>query len=376
MPSTTGDEMMKKTALLVWLGLSAAAAQAQTPDTLARVMESKQLRVCSPGDYKPFSFDNQGKFEGIDNDLMQVLAKSLGAEVVMVKTSWPDLMKDFTSGKCDIGVGGISITLPRQQQALFSEPYFTNGKTPLVRCADVAKYQTVEAINRPNVRIVANPFLLPYVSIYSRVRPSLEKIHQFFDAIPYGQVKLSLLPFNGFPQYALTPRKLPQMVSFDLIMDYDSVDQRFTSLFDQERYAKWEPQLSIVRTQNLSDYLTFRSAVGQKHAMEEIYLKRLISYALRFKSVGIYVAHDGVNMPVAMMVMVKCDNRLVVVDTARQRNDCGSSGLFYILRHVVRVNAESNLVLNFPCRPFFLTEASKPFCLYGVQYKKGMMRFI
>lgn len=149
--------MMKKTALLVWLGLSAAAAQAQTPDTLARVMESKQLRVCSPGDYKPFSFDNQGKFEGIDNDLMQLLAKSLGAEVVMVKTSWPDLMKDFTSGKCDIGVGGISITLPRQQQALFSEPYFTNGKTPLVRCADVAKYQTVEAINRPNVRIVANP---------------------------------------------------------------------------------------------------------------------------------------------------------------------------------------------------------------------------
>ena len=226
------------------------------------------------------------------------------------------------------------------------------------------------------VRIVANPFLLPYVSIYSRVRPSLEKIHQFFDAIPYGQVKLSLLPFNGFPQYALTPRKLPQMVPFDLIMDYDSVDQRFTSLFDQERYAKWEPQLSIVRTQNLSDYLTFRSAVGQKHAMEEIYLKRLISYALRFKSVGIYVAHDGVNMPVAMMVIVKCDNRLVVVDTARQRNDCGSSGLFYILRHVVRVNAESNLVLNFPCRPFFLTEASKPFCLYGVQYKKGMMRFI
>ncbi|MDO5638829.1 MAG: transporter substrate-binding domain-containing protein [Neisseria sp.] len=148
---------MKKTALFVLLAAATATAQAQTPDTLAKVMNSKQLRVCSPGDYKPFSFDNQGQFEGIDNDLMNRLAQSMGAEVVMVKTSWPNLMKDFGSGNCDIGVGGISITLPRQQQALFTQPYFTNGKTPLVRCADVKKYQTIDAINRPDVRIVANP---------------------------------------------------------------------------------------------------------------------------------------------------------------------------------------------------------------------------
>lgn len=148
---------MKKSVLFGLLAAATAMAQAQTPDTLAKVIQSKQLRVCSPGDYKPFSFDKSGAFEGIDNDLMRSLAQSMGAEVVMVKTSWSDLMKDFTGGKCDIGVGGISITLPRQQQALFSEPYFTNGKTPLVRCADVKKYQTAAAINRPDVRIVANP---------------------------------------------------------------------------------------------------------------------------------------------------------------------------------------------------------------------------
>lgn len=226
------------------------------------------------------------------------------------------------------------------------------------------------------VRIVANPFFLPYVSIYSRVKPSLEIIHQFFEAIPYGQVKLCLLPFNGFPQFALSPKKIPQMVSLDLIMGYDSVDQRFASLFLQDHYAKWEGQLSIVRTQNIGDYLAFKGAVGQKNTLEELYLKRLISYALRFKSVGIYVAFDGVNMPVAMLILLKSDNRLVVVDTCCRRDDCGSGGLYYILRHVVRINAESNLVINFPCRPFSLSEASKPFCLHGVQYRKGMMRFM
>lgn len=132
-------------------------AHPTTPDTLSQVLASKQLHVCSAGDYKPFSFDNNGTFEGVDNDLMNDLAKSLDAEVVMVKTSWSNLLKDFNAGKCDIAVGGISITLPRQQHGLFTDPYFTNGKTPLVRCADVNKYQTIEQINQPNVRIIANP---------------------------------------------------------------------------------------------------------------------------------------------------------------------------------------------------------------------------
>lgn len=149
--------MMRK--LLMAAVLSALAVQAHAataPDTLAKVMKNKELRVCSPGDYKPFSFDNNGRFEGIDNDLAERLAQSMGAKVKIVKSSWPTLIADFKS-KCDLGVGGISITLPRQKQALMSEPYFTNGKTPLVRCENVSKYQTAEQINQPHVRIVANP---------------------------------------------------------------------------------------------------------------------------------------------------------------------------------------------------------------------------
>ncbi len=158
--TTNKDTIMKKSILSVFLtALLATSAQAESssPDTLSKILKNKEIKVCSPGDYKPFSFDNNGKFEGIDNDLIDKLAASLDAKVTIVKTTWKTLMDDFTAGKCDIGVGGISITLARQQKALFSEPYFTNGKTPLVRCEDVDKYQTVEQINRPEVRIVANP---------------------------------------------------------------------------------------------------------------------------------------------------------------------------------------------------------------------------
>jgi len=32
-----------------------------------------------------------------------------------------------------------------------------NGKTPIARCADVAKYQSVAAIDQPSVRVIFNP---------------------------------------------------------------------------------------------------------------------------------------------------------------------------------------------------------------------------
>lgn len=147
---------MLKTGIVLACALAMGAAHA-APDTLAQILNTKTLTVCSPGDYKPFSFDNNGTFSGIDNDLVSLLAQSLNANLVMVKTTWKNLLPDFTAGKCDMAIGGISITLPRQQHAFFSTPYFVNGKTPLVRCADKQKYQTVKAINQPSVKVIYNP---------------------------------------------------------------------------------------------------------------------------------------------------------------------------------------------------------------------------
>jgi cyclohexadienyl dehydratase len=138
-----------------------AVALAQSPaptNTLNRVMESHTLRVCSPGDYKPFSFQKaDGNFEGLDVDLMTSLASTLGAKPQFVKTTWATLIGDFTSGKCDIGAGGISVSLERQKKAYFSIPYMVNGKTPITLCTNVKKFQTVADINKPDVRVIVNP---------------------------------------------------------------------------------------------------------------------------------------------------------------------------------------------------------------------------
>ncbi len=138
---------------------TAGAAPAAAGSTLDAVEHSQVLRVCTPGDYRPFSHvtDAGKSYEGLDVDLVGSLAQSLGAQPQFVRTTWANLMPDFTAGRCDVAVGGISVTLARQKQAFFSAPYMVNGKTPLVRCADVDKYRTVAEINRPEVRVIANP---------------------------------------------------------------------------------------------------------------------------------------------------------------------------------------------------------------------------
>jgi cyclohexadienyl dehydratase len=134
-------------------GPSASAPQSRLDEIIAR----GTLRACTTGDYKPYSYYKQdGQFEGIDIDMTESLAKSLGVKAEFVKTTWPNLLNDFVA-KCDVAVGGVSTTLDRQKRAFFTEAYQVDGKTPIVRCDDVKKYQTVEQIDRPSTRAIVNP---------------------------------------------------------------------------------------------------------------------------------------------------------------------------------------------------------------------------
>ncbi|GAA2960997.1 transporter substrate-binding domain-containing protein [Glutamicibacter bergerei] len=81
------------------------------------------------------------------------LAQSLGAEPEFIQTTWKDLMPDFKS-KCDLAVGGVSISLERSQQAYFSEATLDEGKTPITLCENVEKYDTIKEINKPGVRSI------------------------------------------------------------------------------------------------------------------------------------------------------------------------------------------------------------------------------
>ena len=139
-------------------GLPAVKTVSET-QTLDRIRGTGVLRVGTAGDYKPMSFldPETGTYWGFDTDLAEDLAAALGVEIEYIPTSWPTLMEDTLAGKFDLAICGITITDARNEQALMSDGYLQNGKTILCRTEDAGKYTSLEAINRPEVRVMENP---------------------------------------------------------------------------------------------------------------------------------------------------------------------------------------------------------------------------
>ncbi|TCP56590.1 cyclohexadienyl dehydratase [Tamaricihabitans halophyticus] len=159
-------------AILAVLGFGAASAVAAPADTGSRVelaggpAESRldaikdrgSVQVCSTGDYRPFTYldPETGEWSGIDLDMAGDMAKRLGVDLEIVETTWSNLMDDLGK-RCDLAVGGVSITLERAEQAFFTEAILQDGKTPITRCENVDKFQTLEQIDQPGVRAIVNP---------------------------------------------------------------------------------------------------------------------------------------------------------------------------------------------------------------------------
>lgn len=144
-------------AIAAALALAAAALPALAGPRLDRIMESKTLRVGTPGDYRPFAIKTDGGYSGHDIDLVEAMARELGARVEYVPTSWPNLLKDLQADRFDVAVGGITRNVARLRQAEMLPGYAPFGKVALVRGADKEKFRTRESLNQPGVRVIKNP---------------------------------------------------------------------------------------------------------------------------------------------------------------------------------------------------------------------------
>jgi cyclohexadienyl dehydratase len=147
-------------ALLAGCSAEPAAAPEPAPaqSVFDTVLANGEVKVCSTGDYRPFTYldESTGRWDGIDIDMAGDLAAKLGVRLALVKTTWGTLLDDL-GRTCDIAMGGISVTTDRAKRAFYSDPYLADGKTPITRCENVGRFQTLDQINQPGVRAVVNP---------------------------------------------------------------------------------------------------------------------------------------------------------------------------------------------------------------------------
>ncbi|MEW4354523.1 ABC transporter substrate-binding protein/permease [Streptococcus pneumoniae] len=104
------------------------------------------LRIGMEAAYAPFNWtqddDSNGavKIEGTnqyangyDVQIAKQIAKELGKEPLVVKTSWNGLIPALTSGKLDMIIAGMSPTAERKKEIAFSNSYYTSEPVVLVR---------------------------------------------------------------------------------------------------------------------------------------------------------------------------------------------------------------------------------------------------
>ncbi|BDM71373.1 cyclohexadienyl dehydratase [Streptomyces nigrescens] len=175
-----------------------APAHGRQVSALDTVPRRGELRVCTTGDYRPFSYRDPGTgtYRGVDIDMARDLARSLDAKPRYVPTTWAGLVGDLSAGRCDIAMGGVSITLARARAVSFSEPTRTDGKTPIVRCADKDKYGTLEQIDRPGTTVIVNPGGTNEEFARAHIKHATLKVHPdnttIFDEIIAGRADVMM----------------------------------------------------------------------------------------------------------------------------------------------------------------------------------------
>jgi cyclohexadienyl dehydratase len=141
--------------LVVW---SARTGFAWAGETLDAIKARGALLVGTTGDYKPFTFrEPDGRYRGADIEMAKRLADRLGVKLEIVPTVWARMMDDFKAHQFDIAMGGVTVLPARQAVGDFSAVTFVDGKRPIARCADQDRFTRIEAIDRPEVRVIVNP---------------------------------------------------------------------------------------------------------------------------------------------------------------------------------------------------------------------------
>ena len=101
--------------MILGLVLGAGTAQAKA---------YKKITIATEGAYAPWNFTGpDGKLEGFEVELAQVLCQRMGIEYTLVSQAWDGIIPSLTAGKYDAIMAGMTITPKREKVVSFSRYY-------------------------------------------------------------------------------------------------------------------------------------------------------------------------------------------------------------------------------------------------------------
>lgn len=98
------------------------------------LVKAGQLTTCTHLPYPPFQSEIDGKVQGFDVSLIDLVAKDLGVRQQILDTPFENFKTGafLNSGQCDLAAAGMTITAERKKNVDFSDPYFDATQAVLV----------------------------------------------------------------------------------------------------------------------------------------------------------------------------------------------------------------------------------------------------
>ena len=108
--------------LVMVLGCMSGCSAAKL--TVESVQKAGKLIIGTSPDFPPFeSLSADGKVEGIEIEIMELICQELGIELEIKQMDFDSVLPGVQTGKFNVGVSGISVTPEREKNTLFTVPY-------------------------------------------------------------------------------------------------------------------------------------------------------------------------------------------------------------------------------------------------------------
>jgi polar amino acid transport system substrate-binding protein len=98
------------------------------------VVQAGRLTTCTHLPYPPFQSEIDGKVQGFDVALVDLVADDLGVQQAIVDQPFENFKTggSLNAGQCDLAAAGMTITGERKKNVDFSDPYFEATQAVLV----------------------------------------------------------------------------------------------------------------------------------------------------------------------------------------------------------------------------------------------------
>lgn len=101
--------------------------EATTSESTSAVSQKKKYTIATDATFAPFEYEKEGKYIGIDMDLLDAIAKLEGFTYELKPMDFKGIIPALQANQIDGAIAGMSITEERKKVLDMSEGYFESG---------------------------------------------------------------------------------------------------------------------------------------------------------------------------------------------------------------------------------------------------------